>query len=417
MSSRSLPPLRSLQLGAITVNTPVVLAPMAGVTDQAFRRLCRGFAEAGAQAGRALQERGSGEEERLRTKRAPGGLFVNEMVTARALLEGNQSSWAMVEPDPDDPVRSLQLYGSHPQTLEAATRLLIRQGIADHIDLNFGCPVPKVTRKGGGAAIPWKRDLFEDIVTSVVRAADEEAEEGPGSVPVTVKMRIGIDDDHITVFDAARRAQDAGVAAVALHARTQEQYYSGAARWEYIARLKSQLRIPVFGNGDVFSGDEAVEMMAQTGCDAVVVGRGCQGRPWLFEEISRAMWGAPASDPPDLAHVCQILQEHAELAVHFDGNEARAIKELRKHVGWYLRGFAIGGEARRSLSLVSTYDELCARLADLDQDQSFPAVAAGSRGRKGTSRRPHLPYGWLDQPYLSAQERSLLDDSVSVDGG
>lgn len=402
-----------VELAGVTVATPVVLAPMAGVTDQAFRRLCRQFAERGLPGARS----GAADDRaKARPLVAPGGLFVNEMVTARALLEGNESSWAMVEPDPEDPVRSVQLYGTDPHTLAAATKLLVERGLADHVDLNFGCPVPKVTRKGGGAAIPWKRDLFADIVKAVVRAAEGAAPSGADHVPVTVKMRIGIDDDHITVFDAADLAQRAGVAAVALHARTQEQYYSGAARWRYISRLKEQLRIPVLGNGDIFSGADASAMLRETGCDAVVVGRGCQGRPWLFEEISAELWGLPAPTPPSLAQVCQIIERHADLAVEFDGIEARAVKELRKHIGWYLRGFALGGQARRELSLVSTRQELSDRLQALDQDQPFPAVAGGSRGRKGTARRPHLPYGWLDSPYLTAEERTSLDDD-HVDGG
>lgn len=396
-----------VQLGAIRVQTPVVLAPMAGVTDQAFRRICRDF------AGRGLPE-GVQTESDLS---APGGLFVNEMVTARALVEGNESSWAMVAPDEQDPVRSIQLYGTDPQTLSAATKILVERGLADHIDLNFGCPVPKVTRKGGGAAIPWKRDLFEDIVTSVVRAADESAPGGSGSIPVTVKMRIGIDDDHITMFDAARIARDRGAAAVGLHARTQEQYYSGAARWPYIAELKEMLDIPVFGNGDIFCAEDALEMMNQTGCDAVVIGRGCQGRPWLFQEITAAMWGQAQPGAPTLQSVAETLLEHARLAVDFDGVEARSMRELRKHVGWYLRGFAVGGAARRELNLVSTLGELEERLLALDLDQEFPEAAKRNRGRKGGARKPHLPHGWLDSQYLDDAERAGLDDSDGGDGG
>ena len=402
-----MPELAPIDLGAISLRTPVILAPMAGVTDRAFRRLCRQFADEGLPQDAA-------DSARLV---AAGGLFVNEMVTARALLEGNEASWHMVEPDEDDPVRSLQLYGTDPETLGLATGMLVERGLADHIDLNFGCPVPKVTRKGGGAAIPWKKDLFEGIVSSVVSAADRAAPGGPGSVPVTVKMRIGIDDDHITVFDAAQTARIAGVAAVGLHARTQEQYYSGAARWPFIAMLKEQMEIPVFGNGDIFSGSDATEMMEQTGCDAVVVGRGCQGRPWLFGEITASMWGGDIPRDPTLAEICEVLNRHAELAVRFDGIEERAMKELRKHVGWYLRGFSIGGEARRALNLVSTREELRARLAELDQDQPYPPGARGSRGRKGKARRPHLPEGWLESRYLNEDQRAGLDDGDGSDGG
>ncbi len=407
MSSETRP---SLTLGQVQVNTPLILAPMAGVTDQAFRRLCRRFAQ-----------RGAGVSAPAREDRAPRvgavGLFVNEMVTARALLEGNVASWAMVEPDPEDPVRSVQLYGTDPETLGAATTLLVERGLADHVDLNFGCPVPKVTRKGGGAAIPWKKDLFGAIVRSVVTAADAASPGGPGAVPVTVKMRIGIDDEHVTAFDAALTAQSLGAAAVGLHARTQEQYYSGQARWPYIARLKDLLDIPVFGNGDVFGAADALALMEQTGCDAVTIGRGCQGRPWLFQEIAAAFHGQAQPEPPDLAAVSEILLDHARLAVHFDGNESRAMKELRKHVGWYLRGFAVGGQARRNLSLVSSVAELEELLGSLDGSQPYPMAAPKERGRKGSARRPHLPEGWLDSRYLRADEKEGLDDGSSADGG
>lgn len=401
-----------IHLGRVRVETPVILAPMAGVTDQAFRRVCRQCGEGG------LPGRVDALFPSPSAPTAPAGLYVNEMVTARALLEGNAQSWQMVEPDPQDPVRSLQLYGTDPVTLGAAAKLLVERGLADHLDLNFGCPVPKVTRKGGGAAIPWKKDLFRDIVTSVVAATDAAAPEGPGSVPVTVKMRIGIDDDHITVFDAAHIAQNAGVAAVGLHARTQEQYYSGAARWPFIAKLKDSLDVPVFGNGDIFSAEDAAAMMNQTGCDAIIVGRGCQGRPWIFTDLAASLWGQSLPAPPTLAQVCVILLTHARLAVEFAGEESRAMRELRKHIGWYLRGFAVGGGMRRHLSLVSSLAELEERLGELDQSQPFPVSAEGSRGRKGTARRPHLPEGWLDSRLLDeAHKADLVFAEDGISGG
>lgn len=404
-----------VQLGAVTALTPVILAPMAGVTDHAFRRLCREFGEAGLPETGFTAEIAAQESPTWGTaKIAPAGLYVTEMVTARALLEGNEQAWAMVQPDPLEPVRSIQLYGTEPKTLGAAAKMLVERGLVDHLDLNFGCPVPKVTRKGGGAAIPWKKDLFEGIVGSVVRAVDEAAPSGPTSIPVTVKMRIGIDDDHITIFDAAQIAQNAGVAAVGIHARTQEQHYSGAARWEWIARLKEQVGIPVFGNGDIFAAEDALKMMQETGCDAVTIGRGAQGRPWLFQEITAAFHGLPTPEPPTLEKVSEALLEHARLALQFDGNEDRVMKELRKHVGWYLRGFAVGGDARRQLNLVSTLSELVEGLSQLDQTQPFPDAAKGSRGRAGRPRKPHLPHGWLDSRYLSNEERNGL---VSADDG
>ena len=407
-----------IQLGDIRVHTPVILAPMAGVTDQAFRRVCREFGEAPlrrhAQNGDIPDLIGQA----VPHVDAPSGLYVAEMVTARALLEDNGRAWSMVRPDPSERVRSVQLYGTAPEALSAAGALLVDQELADHVDLNFGCPVPKVTRKGGGAAIPWKQDLFADIVERVVHAVDAAGRRRGVHVPVTVKMRIGIDDDHITALDAARIAQDKGVAAVGLHARTQEQYYSGAARWEWIARLKDQVKIPVFGNGDVFDADDALEMMAQTGCDAVIVGRGCQGRPWLFEDLTAGLWGFGDRALPSLEKVVQSLLEHARLSVQMSGDESRSMREMRKHVGWYLRGFAVGGSLRRELNLVSTVQELEGLLGTLDQQQAYPEAARGSRGRAGTSKRPHLPYGWLDSRTLSGEEKTGLEEAEDgISGG
>src|SRR6476646_172358 len=214
--------LPALQIGRHTIESPVVLAPMAGITNRAFRRLCRRSGNAGLEAGGA-----SGAT----------SLYVSEMITTRALVEHNA----------DEDPRSIQLYGVDPATTAAAVRILVTEDRADHIDLNFGCPVPKVTRKGGGAALPWKRDLFAAIVTAAVKEAS------PYDVPVTVKMRKGIDDDHLTYLEAGLTAERAGVAAVALHGRTASQAYSGEADWSAIARLKETVRtIPVLGNGDIW---------------------------------------------------------------------------------------------------------------------------------------------------------------------
>lgn len=381
---------------------------MAGVTDLPFRRLCREFGEAAiGSAELASAQRGID---------APAGLYVMEMVTARALVERNQETWRMIAPDPEERVRSVQLYGVDPTVMGQAARMLVEGGFADHIDMNFGCPVPKVTRRGGGAALPWKLDLYRSILSEVVRAADRYAPDGPGSVPVTVKMRIGIDDDHVTVFDAARVAQEVGVAAVGLHARTQEQYYSGGARWEWIARLKEAVSIPVLGNGDIFSGRDAARMMEQTGCDAVVIGRGCQGRPWLFQELVAALRGGPAPMDPDLGRVCRVIERHAELMVETMGDELRAMREMRKHIGWYLRGFAVGGTTRHALGLVASIEELRERLAELDQSQPYPRVAAGPRGRAGSAKRPHLPQDWLESRQVTEAQRQELHLADS-DGG
>lgn len=397
-----------IQLGKVSLLTPVILAPMAGVTDQSFRRLCRQFAEEGLPSfvrGRSVE--GSVAE---------AGLFVSEMVTARGLLEGSPRSWEMVAPTDGGPVRSLQLYGTDPTTLGLAAGRLVAEGFAHHIDLNFGCPAPKVTRKGGGAAIPWKRDLFEEIVGSVVRQVDQ-ASGAAGEVPVTVKMRLGTDDDHLTAIEAGKTAQRLGAAAVGLHARTHAQYYSGTARWEWIARLKEEVDVPVFGNGDVFSAEDALAMMNETGCDGIIVGRGCQGRPWLFRELSAAMWGEAPPAEPTLGEVAETLLTHARLAVAA-GKEERVMKGMRKHIAWYLRGFPIGDGARRALQQVNTLADLEDGLATLDPTLPFPPEAGGPRGRAGSPRTPHLPEGWLDARTLSEEERAgLVFAEHDISGG
>jgi nifR3 family TIM-barrel protein len=383
-AGRVLPPLR---IGPLTIDTPVVLAPMAGVTNAAFRRLCR---ESGA------------------------GLYVAEMVTSRALVERGEESMRIISHEPDEKPRSVQVYGVDPATVGAAVRLIASEDRADHVDLNFGCPVPKVTRKGGGAVLPWKRDLF----TSIVRAAVDAA--APYGVPVTVKMRKGIDEEHLTYLEAGLIAQDVGVAAVALHARTAADYYSGHADWEAIARLKETVTdIPVLGNGDIWSAEDALAMVAQTGCDGVVVGRGCQGRPWLFADLAAAFAGSDVRVRPGLWHVAGVVHRHAELMVQHIGEEPRAMREMRKHMAWYFKGYVVGGELRAALGLVSTLAELEDLLARLDLDQPYPGAAAeGQRGRAGSPKRPALPEGWLDSRELSEEFRVALHEAeLSVSGG
>lgn len=299
VTSSLLPPL---QLGPLTVNTPVVLAPMAGVTNSAYRRLC--------------WEQGA-------------GLCIAEMVTSRALVERNPEAIRIVTAPADEQIRSLQVYGVDPATVGAAVRILVTENRADHIDLNFGCPVPKVTRKGGGAALPWKRDLFTAIVSAAVAAAEH--------LPVTVKVRKGIDDDHLTYMDAGLRAQDAGAAAVALHGRTAAQYYSGHADWDAIATLREALDVPVLGNGDIWSAADALAMIAHTSCAGVVIGRGCQGRPWLFADLAAALAGSDQRVRPGLAQVAAMIRRHAGLLVQTFPSEGKALRDLRKHMAWYLK--------------------------------------------------------------------------------
>ncbi len=298
-----------LTIGGVTLGTPVVLAPMAGVTNAPFRRLCREAAEAGLRAveraaveraavaqgmvaqGIAGNETDDGASPAVRAADAPVGLYVSEMVTSRALVERTEESMRIIAHDPTEDVRSVQLYGVDPATVRAAVRMLVAEDRADHVDLNFGCPVPKVTRKGGGAVLPWKTDLFRAIVAGAVEAAQD----GPrGPVPLTVKMRMGIDDDHLTYQDAGVVAEEVGAAAVALHARTAAEHYSGHAHWDAIAALKERVTgIPVLGNGDIWSAEDALAMVEHTRCDGVVVGRGCQGRPWLFADLVAAFHGSP----------------------------------------------------------------------------------------------------------------------------
>ncbi|MEJ5915332.1 tRNA dihydrouridine synthase DusB [Pseudokineococcus sp. 1T1Z-3] len=402
---RSSSPAGPLRIGPHEVPTPVVLAPMAGITGEAYRTLCR---EQMAAAG--------GE-----------GVFVSEMVTSRALVERTKESLRLVAHAPGVRLRSTQVYGVEPRTVGAAVRVLVEDDLADHVDLNFGCPVAKVTRRGGGAALPWKSSLFASVVREAVRAA------APAGVPVTVKMRVGIDAEHETYLDAGRAAEAEGAAAVALHARTAEQYYSGTADWSRIARLKEAVTsVPVLGNGDVWSGEDGVRMVAETGCDGVVVGRGCLGRPWLFADLAAAFAGRPERVRPTLGEVAAMLHRHAVLlaAEHGAGvgqplsdvtdvDEDRACREIRKHVAWYLKGFPVGSSVRQRLALVPSLDALAEVLAELDPDAPWPGDdAEGPRGRTAATKRVALPHQWLDSRELTGEAaRMVADAEASVSGG
>ena len=358
-----------MRIGPIVLASPVVLAPMAGVTNVAFRTVCREL-----------------EQARVGTV---SGLYVCEMVTARALVERHPVTMHMTSFSDDESPRSLQLYSVDPATTYAAVKMVADEDLADHVDMNFGCPVPKVTRRGGGAALPFKRRLFGQIIAAAVRATEGT------DTPVTVKFRIGIDDAHHTHLDAGLIAESEGAAAVALHARTAAQRYSGTADWEQITQLKQHVRtIPVLGNGDIFEASDALTMMAVTGCDGVVIGRGCLGRPWLFAELSAAFTDSPPPAPPNLGEVANIIRRHGELlAAHF--GEDKGMRDLRKHIAWYLHGFPAGSELRRALALVKTRAELDILLDKLDADVPFPTAATGPRGRQGSPARVALPDGWL----------------------
>ena len=384
----------ALQYGKIAIDTPVVLAPMAGITNTAFRRLCREFG---------------------------GGLYVSEMVTSRALVEQTEGSLRIIGHHESEDVRSVQLYGVDPLTISRAIKLLVDEDKADHIDLNFGCPVPKVTRKGGGAALPWKRDLFEAIVTSAVKAA--------GELPVTVKMRKGIDAEHLTFLDAGKTARDAGVAAIALHGRTASDYYSGTADWNSIAELRNSLPdVQILGNGDIWSAADAIRMMRETGVDGVVVGRGCLGRPWLFGDLQQAFdeyRRDPNSDAainliqPNLGEVADAFKRHAELLVEYFENEDHACRDIRKHVAWYFKGYPVGGEFRARLAQVQSLQHMDEILGELDRSAPYPGEEAeGPRGRLGGAKTTSLPEGWLNSQQLVGDDRTmLLEAELNVSGG
>lgn len=355
----------------VEVWPPVVLAPMAGVTNAPFRSLCRQF--------------------------GPGLVYVNEMIMAAALVYGNTRTRSMVSFAHDETFRSLQLYGSDPMILEKAVDILGSEDLVDHIDLNFGCPAAKVTRKGGGAAVPLKKNLLAEIVRAAVRAGRRYG------IPITCKFRMGIDDDLLTYLDTGTICRDAGAVAIALHARTARQHYAPSARWEAIAALKQHVEgVPVLGNGDIWCADDAVRMIRETGCDGVVIGRGCLGKPWLFRDLVDAFNGRPPTAVPLLGDVLEVMVAHAESLMHHHrangrNDDSKGIREFRKHCGWYLTGYPVGPEVRRRFSEVSTLDDVRQLAASLDR--SLPLVAGGERLPRGHTNGPinvALPHGYLD---------------------
>ncbi|GAB2820126.1 tRNA dihydrouridine synthase DusB [Alpinimonas psychrophila] len=381
----------NLTIGPIEVDVPVVLAPMAGITNTAYRRLCR--------------ENGT-------------GLFVSEMITSRALVERTPGSMQLIQHHESESIRSIQLYGVDPKTVSEAVTMLVAENRADHIDLNFGCPVPKVTRKGGGAALPWKRTLFRNIVEEAVKAA--------GDVPLTIKMRKGIDSDHLTYIEAGKAAEGAGVASIALHGRTASEFYSGQADWNAIAELKNAITsTPVLGNGDIWSAEDALRMMDETGCDGVVVGRGCLGRPWLFADLTAAFRERAGLIPagtraaPDLGHVAATLRRHAELLVEFFPSEEHACRDIRKHIAWYFKGYPVGGELRSQMAQVTSLQHLDDLLGQLDWSMPYPGEGAeGPRGRAGTPKRTALPDKWLESRELSENDQcAVAGAEIEASGG
>ncbi|MFU0523321.1 tRNA dihydrouridine synthase DusB [Gardnerella vaginalis] len=378
--------IKPVDLGKIHIATPVVLSPMAGITNWPFRVICREY--------------------------GPDGLYVAEMITARALVARNPKALRLCRFAPNEKVRSLQLYGVDPFIVELAARIVVDENMADHVDLNFGCPVPKVTRRGGGSALPWKTDLLQEILHRVVSVCD------PAGIPVTAKFRVGIDENHETFMQAGHIAQEEGCAAVTLHARTTAEYYGGHSDWSRIAELVDALDIPVFGNGDIWGADDALAMFKETGCAGVAIGRGCQGRPWIFADIRSACNGSDNRVNPSLGQVCKVILRHLELLVEFyDGDERMAVHDLRKHIAWYLKGFPVGGGTRKSFMECESIEGVQRNIDALDSSLKLPEkVLDTPRGRVRFAKKVHLPYGWLDSRITSHSEREELfgDDPMDA---
>ena len=371
-----------MNIGPLVFDTPVVLAPMAGVTNAPFRRLCR---------------------------RHGAGLYVSEMITARAYVEGKAKTMRLAHFDEDEPIRSIQLYGIDAHHVGEAVRKLIDSSHVDHIDLNFGCPAPKVTRNGGGSALPVRHRLLRDIVRAAVQAT------GSSGVPVTAKFRMGIDDGHLNFLRTGRICEDEGCSAVALHARTTEQLYSGDARWDAIGELKASITsIPVLGNGDIWEAADAVAMMRRTGCDGVVIGRGCLGRPWLFRDLAAALGGSPIPEAPTFGEVVDMMLEHLDLLIDWAGQWI-GVREFRKHTGWYLKGYATGGDVRRELNQLESREQLADTLGRFDRSSTMSSEGRrAKRGHVGGPRAVSLPDRWFDnEDAIDA----LAADAESISSG
>ena len=352
---------KALSIGPLKVWPPVVLAPMAGVTNYPFRSICRSFG---------------------------AGLYVSEMISARPLVDGREKTLKLADFGPEESPRSLQIYGVDPYYVSEAVKRLVGEGRIDHLDMNFGCPVRKVTRKGGGAAIPLKPRLLGNIVRAAVNSA--------GDVPVTIKFRMGIDPDHMTYLESGRVAQEEGCAAVGLHARTAADLYHGTAQWDAIGDLKSKVSIPVLGNGDVWEAEDALRLMRQTRCDGVIVGRGCLGRPWLFRDLADIFGGHEPSDPPDFGAVLDVMFTHAARLVDWFG-ERTAMSAFRRHATWYTKGFSLNSSVRARMVQVKTFEEFEALFRDVDRDQPFPRAAMRMRrGKRNGRQSVALPDGYLD---------------------
>ncbi|MFN0244606.1 MAG: tRNA dihydrouridine synthase DusB [Planctomycetota bacterium] len=379
---------RPLALGPLSVWPPVVLAPMAGVTNYPFRSLCREFG---------------------------AGLYVSEMITARGYRNGNRITCLLASSRPGEKPRSVQIYGTDPVDVGEMAKSLVDEGV-DHLDMNFGCPVPKVTRTGGGSAVPLKPRLLARIVRACVRSA--------GAVPVTIKVRKGLDDELTTFLDAGRIAEEEGAAAIGLHARTAAQLYAGAADWAAIGELKAAVtKIPVLGNGDIWECWDALRMMRATGCDAVIVGRGCLGRPWLFGELAAVFDGREPPSPPNFAGVVRVMADHAQRLCDFFGEEL-GMRQMRKWCTWYTKGFRGSAAAREALTRVASFDGMMQTLGSLDAEEPFPLSALRApRGKPSRTQKVALPEGYLDQldddtpPRSPHSEEEIAAWEAALSGG
>ena len=312
--------MKKLVIGNVTLDTPVILAPMAGVTDLPFRVIC---AEQGC------------------------GMVCTEMVSAKAVFYKNKNTAPLLKTDPRERPVSLQLFGSEPELL-ARIAAELEPGPYDILDFNMGCPVPKVVNNGEGSALMKDPKLAGEILRAMVHAVKK---------PVTVKLRRGFDEEHVNAVELAKIAEDAGVAAIAVHGRTREQYYSGKADWGIIRAVKEAVSIPVIGNGDIFTAADAVRMFEETGCDGVMAARGAKGNPWLFRDIRAALEERPVPTRPGISEIREMILRHARMEVEFKG-ENIAMREMRKQVAWYTAGCPHSSSLREAVNHVTAYREL-----------------------------------------------------------